>query len=169
MPPRRWRPELAVEIATHQQLGLHLQHLAPQVAGLLCDLKHYLCAEPRMADYAGRILDEAAAAAPYNLHWAPGYQETRRLVAGQWIVSDSGPLEALEERWHALPVPAVTAAIWVVRAYHRIHARRHGAVTSPHAAHFLSHHDRAVHAMARTLRGSQPPVRRYVQPWRRRP
>jgi hypothetical protein len=164
----RWRSELAAEIAMHQQLGIKAQHLAPQVAGLGQDLEHYLTNEPRMLDYAGQILREAAEAAPTGRQPQPGYQPTRWLLDRQWLVADPGAVDALTERWQALPVPAVTAVVWVVRRLISIHARRHGAVASPHVDGFLSGHGAAVAVMERTLHGNRPPERRYVQAWRRR-
>jgi hypothetical protein len=163
-----WRPELAAEIETHQRIGMRPQHVAPQVAGLLCDLDHYLHAEPRMRDYARLILTEAENAAPYSKRAPVGYRGRRALVSrSSGLAPDAWPLEVLAERWRDLPAANLTAVVWVVRQYLRIHARRHGARPSPHAAAFRTLHAPAVEAMQQTLLGARTPERRWVRSWRR--
>src|SRR5918912_1756715 len=95
-----WRPDLAAEIAAHRQVRMRASHLAPQVAGLLCDYQHCLSHEPRMLDYAGVVLAEAEAALPYGRAVPAGYAPRRhQLTRRGGLVSDAGPAAALAERW----------------------------------------------------------------------
>ena len=165
--PPRWRSELAAEIDAHQRIGMRPEHLAPQIAGLRCDLDHYLSEEPRMHARALELLAEAEEAIPYGRRPVVGYQATRAQLGRRGLAADVAPLEALWDRWHVPPMAAMTTVVWVVRQYIRIHARRHGALASPWDAGFEDRHASAVEDMQRTLLGSRPPERRYVQAWRR--
>ena len=163
----RWRPELAAELAAHRQVGMRAEPLGPQVAGLLCDVAHYLDAEPRMLAYAQRILSEAQTAIPYARQAPLGYAPTRGQLGRRGLAADTWPLDVLTTRWRDGAVASLTVVVWVVRRYVRLHAQRHGARGSPWAADFVGGtHAPRVEAMQRTLLGTRPPERRHVRPWR---
>jgi len=164
----RWCPDLAAEVEAHARLNVKPQHLAPQVLGLLQDLPRTLAQEPAMFAFAQAVLAEARDAVPYARRPVAAYGTARGQVGRQrGLVPDAAPLDALCDRWHCFQVSAMTVAIWVVRRYLRIHARRHGPDLSPWPASFSVGHVVVVRAMEKTLLGGLPPDRGRVQPWRR--
>jgi hypothetical protein len=166
----RWRPDLAVEIALHRKIGMRPAQVAPQLAGLECDLDHYLAGEPRMRKYAATLLREALATMPYVATPAAGYRPARLRAQGRARLqaADVDALDVLADRWGgALWLDSLLATVWTVRTYLRIHALRHGGVESPHARPFLTAHATAVEAMQHTLWGAQRPEPRLVRTWRR--
>jgi hypothetical protein len=162
-----WRADLAAEMEAHKAIRMRAEHIAPQIAGLLCDVRHFLETEPRMLAYAEQILKEAEAALPYARRAPVGYQATRRQLGRRGLAPDVWPQEVLAERWHGTLVENLTIVVWVVRRLIRLTALRHGERKSAWSEPFLTTtHEPRVQAMQKTLIGSRAPDRRHVRAWR---
>jgi hypothetical protein len=147
----RWRPEVAADLAVHAAIRAQPRHVLPQLVGLSQYLPDYLSEEPRLRGWAEAYLAEACAAVTSQ---TPHYREARAAAARQRPLP--APARAAQDRLRARwQTPTVTEAlvvvVWLVRAYLRIHARRHGIVPEPWTTTFHWHHRGHVEGMAATL------------------